>query len=78
MSAEKDKQLEKFKATQDQMKAMAGRCPQGIQNWDYVKTVHYKKVMKGCEKFLKLKATDDDKQFIRMDNMLSELKRFYI
>jgi len=77
MSAEKEKQLDKLKKSQNEMTDLSRRCPSGIQNWDYVKTVHYKKVMKECEKFIKLKPTDDDKQFIRMDNKLTELKRFY-
>lgn len=77
MSVVKDSQLQKFKNTQEQLRSMASKCPHGIQNWDYVKTVHYKNVMKDCEKFIKLKPTDDDKQFIRMDNKLTDLKRFY-
>lgn len=77
MNPEKDKQMERFRRSQDEMRGLSNRCPPNIQNWDYVKTVHYKKVMKECEKFIKLKVTNDDKQFIRMDNKLTELKRFY-
>lgn len=77
MSADKDKKVEKFKAAQDAMRALCLKIPAAWSSWDYAKTVHYKKVTKDCDKFLKLKPSDDDKAFIRMDNQLSELKRFY-
>lgn len=77
MNIDKAKQLDKFKSTQDAMRDLCLKMPASWSSWDYVKVVHFKKVTKDCEKFLKLKPSDDSKAFIRMDNQLSELKRFY-
>ena len=76
-ASDKDKKLERFTASQNQMIELASRVPKGWVGWDYIKTNHYKKVVKGCDKFIKLKPTNDDKAFIRLDNHLSDLKRFY-
>lgn len=77
MTADKENKIAKFAAKQEELKNLANNVPKGWATWDYVKTVHYKKVIKDCDKFLKLKASDDDKAFIRMDNHLADLKRFY-
>jgi hypothetical protein len=77
MKADKSEQEAKFKQAQDDMRALSQKVPSSWARWDYAKTVHYKKILKECDKFPKLKVTDCSKSFIRIDNQLSKLKQYY-
>ena len=70
-------QLAKFEACQNKMKQLLTKPPTGIQNWNYQESVKFKKAAKECERFLKLKPSDDLKLFHRIDNQLSKLNHFY-
>ena len=72
-----NQQEERFRVAQDDMRSLTLKIPSAWAKWDYAKTVHYKKTVKECDKYLKLKVTDCSASFIRLDNHLSKLKLFY-
>lgn len=76
-NAEKQDKIDKFKRLQDELKQLLTRVPKESTGWFYQKAHEYKKCVKESDKFIKLKPTDDDKARIRLENHLTNLKKYY-
>ena len=77
MAINKEDQQAKFVGAQLQISSMLKRVPAGCQNWSIQKTMTFKKLIKESEKFIKLKPTDDLVQFHKIENHLSNIKKYY-
>lgn len=77
-SPDKVKKIEKFTALQYELKRTLSKVPPGCANWFYQKAHDFKKVVKECDSFVKLKPTDDDTKRIKLENQLEKLKRYYV
>lgn len=74
---QKQARLDRFIQLQSDMKQSLTACPKGCQNWSYQKSVEFKKAVKECDKFLKLKPTDDPMSGIKIENQLAKVRRYY-
>lgn len=66
-----------FMAAQQDMRCLLSKLPQGIQNWSYDKSVHFKKTVKKCEPILKLRPSAKHVDFLKVENHLTLLRKFY-
>lgn len=70
-------QQQKFISAQTEMKKLSQTVPKQFQKWDYVRTLAFKKCIKECDRYTKLNPTDDQSKYIKMENHLTTLRKFY-
>lgn len=76
IGAKKD-YTEKFVQCQKAIKDLLSRPPIGVQNWSYQKSVNFKKQVKSCEPALKLLPKSQHTDFLKMEQLLNQLKEYY-
>jgi len=72
-----DDYTDKFIECQQKIKALMSRLPAGVQNWDYDKTVRFKKHLKECESKIKLQPKSKHPEFLRIEAVHRELEHYY-
>lgn len=72
-----DDYTERFKALQARMKSLLTRCPAGVQNWDYEKSVRFKKHLKKVEAAIKLLPKSNHVDFLKLEQLSTLLEQYY-
>lgn len=68
---------DRFAQCQQRIKLLSQRCPQGVQNWSYQKSIGFKKTMKKMEGIIKLKVSSKHVDYLKIENALSNLELYY-
>lgn len=72
-----DNYTDKFIACQSKMSEMLKKCPPGCQNWSYQKSVNFKKLCKKVEAAIKLLPKSKHTDFLKVEQLMSQLEGYY-
>jgi len=74
---QQDDYTERFKALQARMKQLLRKCPTGCQNWDYEKSVRFKKHLKKVEAAIKLLPKSKHVDFLKLEQLAQITEGYY-